>query len=152
MPPPSRGLIVATPQIRRIRGLENHSGCQPFVTMVNLPLCWQGLPASGGQNQTNRTIQYHFITVTICFFIFSQFYCMLRNKNAADQKLESVHEFYRLRSCRMHVLSKNSPINKKNFPSVHRNEFGQLTELSTFCTLQLPTNPMVLIKIKTTIK
>jgi hypothetical protein len=68
--------------------------------------------ASGGQNKTNRTIQYQFNTVTICFFIFSQLYCMLQNKNTADQKLEfTVHEFYRLRSCRMHVLSKNSPMN-----------------------------------------
>jgi hypothetical protein len=36
MPPPPRGLIMAMPQIRRIRGLGNHLSCQPFVTFEGL--------------------------------------------------------------------------------------------------------------------
>jgi hypothetical protein len=56
--------------------------------------------SSGGQNKTNRTIQYVGNTVIMYFSIFSQLYCIFENKNTLRVKMQFTGiDFYRLTLC-----------------------------------------------------
>jgi hypothetical protein len=55
---------------------------------------------SGGQNKTNRTIQYVGNTVIMYFCIFSQLYCIFENKNTLRVKMQFTGiDFYRRTLC-----------------------------------------------------